>query len=238
MGQELLYTRIINALPIAELTTFKNTLQLYFITLKVQERNLDRLSSLGQPIKKIIAKYIGYNATRAIDEEANNLSPKLYIYINTYIILITNLWTKYSLVNGSIGSISNISQDKTLNPFIAILSILLIQFNEYIKPDFPSYLPSIIPIFPIYCPFNYKGASYSHIQFPLYLVYTIIVYKSQGLTLVKVILNLDQREYYLGLLYIAVSQVKALGGIVFEKAFDYNYFIGKESIIASIGRIG
>ena len=60
------------------------------------------------------------------------------------------------------GSISNISWDEILDPFIAMPSILLIQFDEYIGPDFPSYLPGIVPIFPIHRPFDYKGASYSY----------------------------------------------------------------------------
>ena len=46
-------------------------------------------------------------------------------------------------------------------------------------------------------------------QFPLRLVYAIIVYKSQGLTLSKAVLNLDQKEHCLGLSYVAISRVKA-----------------------------
>jgi ATP-dependent DNA helicase PIF1 len=47
-------------------------------------------------------------------------------------------------------------------------------------------------------------------QFPLRLVYKITVYKSQGLTLSKAVLNLATKEHALGLSYMAVSQVKTL----------------------------
>jgi ATP-dependent exoDNAse (exonuclease V) alpha subunit len=55
-------------------------------------------------------------------------------------------------------------------------------------------------------------------------VYTITVHKSQGLTLLQVVLNLDQREHCLGLLYVAVSQVKVLDRLMFKSSFDYSQF--------------
>ena len=42
-------------------------------------------------MKKLIAEYRGYGASVATKEEADNLSAKIYVYISTYIILITNL---------------------------------------------------------------------------------------------------------------------------------------------------
>ena len=103
-------------------------------------------------------------------------------------------------------------------------SVLLVYFSEYSGPDFPNYGPKIIPIFPVTCQFEYKGIPCSRTQFPLRLTYAIIVYKSQGLTLLRVVLNLDQREHCLGLSYVAISRVKALGGLMFETPFDYSRF--------------
>ena len=64
----------------------------------------------------------------------------------------------------------------------------------------------------------------------MWLAYAIIVYKSQGLTLLKVVLDLSQREHCLGLSYVAVLQVKSLGGLLFKGPFDFDYF--KKSHIA------
>jgi ATP-dependent DNA helicase PIF1 len=103
-------------------------------------------------------------------------------------------------------------------------SVLLVHFSEYSGPDFPNYGPKIIPIFPVTCQFEYKGILYTCTQFPLRLVYTITVHKSQGLTLSRVVLNIDQKEHCLGLTYIAVLQVKALDRLMFESPFDFSHF--------------
>jgi hypothetical protein len=42
-------------------------------------------------------------------------------------------------------------------------------------------------------------------QFPLRFVYRITVYKSQGLTLSKAVLNFATKEHTLSLSYVAVS---------------------------------
>jgi len=64
------------------------------------------------------------------------------------------------------------------------------------------------------------------------LAYAITVHKSQGLTLSKAVLNLNQREHCLGLSYVAVSQVKTLDRVLFEVPFDYERFMGKESAVS------
>jgi ATP-dependent DNA helicase PIF1 len=105
-----------------------------------------------------------------------------------------------------------------------MLSILLIRFSEYSGPDFPNYRSKIIPIFPVTRQFNYKGVACTRTQSPIRLVYAIIVHKSQGLTLLRVVLNIDQKEHCLGLTYIAISRVKALDGLMFKSPFNYSHF--------------
>src|SRR5439155_14694819 len=100
-------------------------------------------------------------------------------------------------------------------------SILLIKFDEYTEPEFLQCGPGIVPVFTTTCQFEYKGALCSQTQFPLCLAYAITVHKTQGLTLSKAVLNLNQREHCLGLSYIAVSQVKALDGVLFKVPFDF-----------------
>jgi hypothetical protein len=60
----------------------------------------------------------------------------------------------------------------------------------------------------------------------------ITVYKSQGLTLSRAVINLNQREHCLGLLYIAMSRVKTLGRVLFEVPFDFDHFMAIDLVIS------
>jgi hypothetical protein len=59
-----------------------------------------------------------------------------------------------------------------------------------------------------------------------------MVYKNQGLTLPKIVLNLNQKEYCLGLSYITISRVKTLDNILFKVPFDFDYFKTTNSIVS------
>jgi hypothetical protein len=130
------------------------------------------------------------------------------------------------------GTVFDLSWDPGLDPFSTFPTVLLIKFDDYSGPDFPGLLPGVIPVFPATRSYDYKGVSCSRTQFPLRLAYAITVHKSQGLTLSKVVLNLDQKEHCLGLSYVAVSRVKTLQGLMFERPFDFDRFASTNSIMA------
>src|SRR3982074_705116 len=69
----------------------------------------------------------------------------------------------------------------------------------------------------------------SRTNFPLRLAYAITVHKAQGLTLRKVVLNLERKDHSPGLSYVAISRVKKLSSIMFETPFDLSRFTTKES---------
>jgi ATP-dependent DNA helicase PIF1 len=226
---ELLCTRVQNQLLPDEVGSFQSALRLYFTNDEVRERNYSQLAAVDRPVKRIISVHTGRNASKASDEEADNLPTELLICISAQVILTTNLWTEKGLVNGSIGTIIDILWDTGQEPSVSIPSLLLVYFKEYSGPDFPSYGSKIVPIFPITHQFNYKGVPCTRKQFPLRLAYAITVHKCQGLTLLRAVLNIDQKEHCLGLSYVAISRVKALDGLMFESPFDFSRFTVQDS---------
>ncbi|EME83505.1 uncharacterized protein MYCFIDRAFT_107238, partial [Pseudocercospora fijiensis CIRAD86] len=57
-------------------------------------------------------------------------------------------------------------------------------------------------------------------QFPLTIAYAITIYKSQGITLDKGVLNISKKDFTPALTYIAYSRFYNLDNILFDKLFN------------------
>jgi hypothetical protein len=106
--------------------------------------------------------------------------------------------------------------------------VIIVEVDDYNRPKFLG--TNYIPIFPVTRRFEYKKRDCLRTNFSLRLAYTITVYKAQGLTLRQVVLNLERKDYSLGLLYVTISRVKKLLSIMFETPFDLSRFTTKQSL--------
>jgi hypothetical protein len=99
-GWGFLCTRVANQLSSAKLASIDDALRLYFTKAEVHERNSTKLAALNWPIKNISACHTSRKAAKASEEEADNLSAEIYVYIRAKVMLTTNLWNEVGLANG------------------------------------------------------------------------------------------------------------------------------------------
>jgi ATP-dependent DNA helicase PIF1 len=226
---ELLCTRVQNQLSNTEVSQFNNAIRLYYTLNEVTTCNRDRLMAWNNPILSITACNQGCKADKAPSDQADGLENTLSICIGARVMMISNIWTEIGLVNGTLGTVTDISWAVGSNPSVDIPFVILMKVDSCNGPQFPGLDSGVVPIFTAQRKFEYKGVDCERTQFPLKLAYAITVHKSQGLTLPRVILNLAQKEHSLGLAYVAVSRVKTLKSLLFESPFDFDHFAHSET---------
>ena len=68
--------------------------------------------------------------------------------------------------------------------------------------------------------FRKGSVTYTSTQVPLTITYAITIHKSQGATLDQAVVDISCKDFQLGLTYVAVSRVRSLQGIMFDRQFD------------------
>ena len=120
-------------------------------------------------------------------------------------MLSSNIWTEIGLVNGSMGTVVDLTWELGQDPNTSLPFAVLIAFDGYSGPAFLGCDAGVVLVFANLGQFEYCGVACTWKQFPLRLAYGITGYKSQGLTLSKAGMNLETKEHALGLSYVAVS---------------------------------
>lgn len=218
-----LSSRVQSVLP-ADIGRFADALRIYFRKSHVRQFNHDRLRDLRRPVLAIKASHEGSQAEKASADVAGNLHATLPLSVGTRVMLTENIWVERGLVNGSMGTLCDFVWPSSTDPLrMGPPSALLVHFDHYEGPCLYTTndgLP-VVPIFRSKRDFYYNSANCARQQFPLTVAYAITVHKSQGLTVPRAVLDIADREFNSGLRYVAVSRVKSLDGLLFDRPFDF-----------------
>jgi ATP-dependent exoDNAse (exonuclease V) alpha subunit len=189
-------------------------LHLYATNRETAEYNIEQLKKLNEPIVRIDAKHTGGSmAKKAKANNAEGLHSFLFLAKGARIMLRKNLWTKAGLVNGAMGSIIDIIYHPDSTPGELPLAVL-VQFDKYTGPSWSNELDRVVPITPHRAEWKFNGKCLTHTQLPICLAYAVTIYKSQGITLEKVWIDIGNRNYANGSAFTAISRCKTLAGII------------------------
>ena len=152
---------------------------------------------------------------------AKGLEPEILLARNARVMLTANLWVAAGLVNGAMGTITDILYKEKLE-HTALPTAILVAFDKYNGPTLKNLEGTpVVPIVPIRRMWEGESGICSRLQFPLSLAWAITAHKSQGLTLPKAVIDLGKKEFAAGLSFVAISRIRSLDDILF-KPFSFS----------------
>ncbi|KAK3907761.1 ATP-dependent DNA helicase [Frankliniella fusca] len=212
----VLKSRIKTSSEIEKLDEFADAVHIFSKKKDVDLYNLVKLVKENKPVLRIDAENNSRHAKACSSDQALGLPQILFLSIGCRVMLKRNLWVEGGLVNGAIGTLIDIvykSPDDE-SPFA-----LIIKFDSYYGPVMNN---GGIPIIRYTNSWYMKNILCSRNMFSIILAYAVTIYKSEGLTLPKVVFHVMSKEMAAGEYYVALSRVKNLSHlyIAYEGAID------------------
>ncbi|KAF5133799.1 ATP-dependent DNA helicase PIF1 [Metarhizium anisopliae] len=222
---KLLSTRVQAKLDDQEVARFANALRVYATKDRVNEYNHYHLDRLSRPVIQVKAKNVGPGAAAAPDDKAGNLAKQIPICIGARLMLTSNLWQPVGLCNGARGTICDIGWAPGADPGQDPPCVIMMEFDKYSGPVFLTTADGrkIVPILPVERDFLIGATRCTRTQFPLIVCYAITVHKSQSITEDVIVTDLSCRDFQTGLIYVAISRVKTLQGLMLDAPFDRSH---------------
>ena len=206
-----------------DLTSFEIALHLYPTVEAAVDHNVSKLHNTMKPIAMINAVHTGgalaanAPAANAPADEAGGLKAVVCLAESARVMLTSNLWVDFGLVNGAMGTIEAICYMTGGPPNLP--TAVMVRFHKYSGPSLPT---GVVPIAPVRRCWSKSGVQCSRLQLPLKLAWAVTIHKSQGLTLDKVVIDIGKREFSPGLTFVACSRVRQLDDLLFSPPFAYN----------------
>lgn len=232
----LFMTRCRVNLPAATQVAFSHAVRLCARRKDVAVINHQSIRDCLSPVILIRAKHDQPEWASVLTEDAGNLHSELPLCIGARVMLLHNIWTPQGLVNGTTGVVDNIIWHSSVaNARIEMPVAVLVAIRDYSGPCLytSSDMRAVIPIFPIVRDFFWNKTACSRIQFPLTLAWSITIHKSQGISLDQAVIQCE-RDFVPGLLYVAVSRVKTLEGLMFHAPLTFERLRGKDSKVSQL----
>ena len=231
---QFLQQRVEDRLPSSVRTAFENSLRIYPTRAAVSTYNFAALQKCGHPVLRIQAKHQPSAAKNSSEEDAQGLFPELLLSKDCRLMITCNLLTAFGLVNGTLGTLHDMVWRSEDDPLTSLPCVLWFIPDNYAENGPCERTPEgqpMIPIIPVRREWEVNSVTYSREMFPVVLAYAITVHKSQGLTLDKVVLDISTKDHSLGLTYVAISRVRTIQGLMFEKPFHISRFTQAPSAI-------
>jgi hypothetical protein len=223
-----LISRTKDQLSDGEWGSFHSALRLYGTRDEVGEYNMTRLARLGRPVLRLKAENHGPGAVDAPEDEAGNLANEVLLAGGANVMVTRNIWTNEGLVNGTMGKVhSFLWHGGVIDLLQTMPAIVMIQVDGYKglgSVDIDGH--QLIPILPVRNEFELDGHMCNRFQIPLRLAFAITIHKSQGLTLSRVVVNLNPSSKHINsiLAYVALSRVRGPSGLAIEDSIIYDKF--------------
>ena len=120
---------------------------------RVKERNKEYLTSTGFPVGRIAAEHNCNTAKNGSECQASCLEAFLEISKNSRVMLRRNLWVEAGLVNGSLGTITDIIYEVGRRP-PSVSKVVMVKFDKYCGRNFAD---GAFPILPVEARWNDHG---------------------------------------------------------------------------------
>jgi ATP-dependent DNA helicase PIF1 len=229
-------TRCRANLPYSDYASFRDAIRLCGRRAEVSHINHESIRDCGSPVLVVLAQHDQAAWASASTDEASNLPNQLPLCIGARVMITTNVWTERGLVNGTTGIVDNILWDSSVtNPRETMPKAVLLALQDYSGPSLYTRADgqAVVPIFPVLRDFYWNKMCCSRLQFPLSLAWAITIHKSQGMSLRRALIRCD-RDFVPGLLYVAVSRVTSLEGLMFDEPMSFDRLHGRDGKVAQM----